>query len=225
MYAIGVAYIERQATRSCMPTKIIRSNLKQQMSRSDSPEKKLLSTSTVKSTCSMCFSHLTLCRCSPYKIAAHRLQTKEVPELEHCLRESAAQIEVLTEQLEFANHKYDDVTRPLIAKVEALTADINLLNMHMKEQIAQRDEMILALQHSLEVRRTEQQRTNENIAELQKSNRTLKSNIQKLGKCDIIQASKNGDIDLVKLWLSLECDVNKRDHECALLILSFLQSQ
>jgi hypothetical protein len=183
------------------------------MSRSNSPGKGSPS-NAAKGICTFCFSHMSQCRCSPYKVAAHRLQTKQVPELEHDLREAVSQMKdqqeqiwTLTGHLHAANHKYDDVTQPLIAQVSDLTTKVQKL----QDEIAFRDGKIAALQRD---QREEKQRTHTEISNLQARNETLTTNIGKLGKMDIGQAAKRGDIDLVSLWVSVGCDVNKRDHEC-----------
>ena len=189
------------------------------MSRSVSPGKASSSTLS-RASCAFCFSQMSQCRCSPYKVAAHRLQTKDVPELEHDLRESDARVDELTDMLHAANHKYDDVTRPLIAEVAELTAHVKAQSL----QITKRDEKIEALQTSLIEQRKEQQKAQALILEMKHSIETLTSNIQKLVRSDICQAAKQGDLDLVALWLSLGCDVNKRDHECVKLIMNVLNS-
>jgi ankyrin repeat protein len=99
------------------------------------------------------------------------------------------------------------VTQPLIAEVANLTAQVKTLH----DEIAIRDSQIEALQRE---QRAEKQRTRAQIALLEERNETLTTNIDKMGKCDIGQAAKRGDIDLVSLWISVGCDVNKRDHEC-----------
>lgn len=179
------------------------------MSRSGSPDKATPAVAS-KATCAFCFSHMTQCRCSPYKVTAHRLQTKAIPELEHDVRQSTAQIEVLKDMLEAANHKYDDVTRPLVAQVEELTARVK----NLSSQVRKRDDKILALQESLQDQREERKRCEVQISELMQHNDNLTSTIHKLVRCDICQAAKAGDVATVALWISLRCDVNKRDHEC-----------
>ncbi len=186
------------------------------MSLSVSPDKVSSSISAKISTqsvsaCSFCFSHMSLCRCSPYKVTAHRLQTKDVPQLEHDLRERDAQVQELTEMLHAANHKYDDVTQPLIAQVAELTGHVKALNL----KIAKRDEKIRTLQGHIQEQRMEEQKAQAQISDLKHSNESLACNIRNLVQYDICQAAKRGDLDLVALWLSLGCDVNKRDHECA----------
>ena len=188
-----------------------KSKVSYKMSRSGSPGK---GSPSNKGVCTFCFSHASQCRCSPYKVTAHRLQTKQVPELEHDLREASTRIKdqqeqiwTLTGLLHAANHKYDDVTQPLIAEVANLTAQVKTLH----DEIAIRDSQIEALQRE---QRAEKQRTRAQIALLEERNETLTTNIDKMGKCDIGQAAKRGDIDLVSLWISVGCDVNKRDHEC-----------
>jgi hypothetical protein len=163
---------------------------------------------------------MSQCRCSPYKVTAHRLKTKDVPELEHNLRESDARIDELTVMLHAANHKYDDVTRPLIAEVAELTAQVKAQALH----ITKRDEKIAALQTSLQEQGTEQQKAQALIFEMKRSIETLTSNMQKLVRSDICQAAKQGELDLVALWLSLGCDVNKRDPECVRRIVNVLTS-
>jgi hypothetical protein len=182
------------------------------MSQSTSPGKSSPSTSA-KSSCAFCFAHATQCRCSPYKVAAHRLQTKELPELEQDLRERAAQIEALTEE----NHNRDDVTRQLRAQIVDLNVQIKMLQL----EVSKRDKKIDSLQTSLEIgrqtHREEQRQSQDQISELKHSNETLCATIQSLVKYDICQAAKRGDIKVVSLWLSLGCDVNKRDHECVFM--------
>ena len=179
------------------------------MSRSTSPGKASPSAS-FKTSCALCFSHATQCRCSPYKVAAHRLQTKEVPELEQDLRERAAQVEALTEE----NHNRDDVTRQLRAQIVDLNEQIETLHLN----VSKRDQKIDSLQKSIEVRnqayREDQRQTQARISELEHSNEALSLTIQNLVEHDICQAAKRGNIKVVSLWLSLGCDVNKRDHEC-----------
>jgi hypothetical protein len=138
------------------------------------------------------------------------LQTKEIPELEHDVRQSTAQIELLTDLLEAANHKYDDVTQPLIAQVEELTGRVKNLN----SEVRKRDEKIAALQNILQDQRIEQKQCEARILDLKQRNEALTSTIQSLVRCDICQAAKAGDLSVVSLWITLRCDVNKRDHEC-----------
>ena len=185
-------------------------------SRSVSPGKASSSTSS-KVSCAFCFSIMSQCRCSPYKVTAHRLQTKDVPQLEHEIRQSHGRIDELADMLHAANHKYDDVTQPLIAQVADLTSHVKNLNF----EITKRDQRIAALQIKLQEQRREHEEDQAHISDLKRSNEKLTLNIQRLVESDICQASKRGDFDLVSLWLTLGCDVNKKDHECVQIIAVF----
>jgi ankyrin repeat protein len=142
------------------------------------------------------------------------LQTKDVPQLEHDIRQSQGRIDELTDMLHAANHKYDDVTQPLIAQVADLTSHVKNLIF----EITKRDQKIAALQIQLQQQRRVQDEDQECILDLKRSNEKLTLNIQRLVQSDICQAAKRGDFDLVSLWLTLGCDVNKRDHECVHII-------
>ena len=189
------------------------------MSRSCSPDKLSPATSS-KASCAFCFSHITQCRCSPYKVTAHRLQTKAIPELEHDVRQNTAEIERLTEMLHAANHKYDDVTQPLIAQVEELTVHVKFLN----SQIQQRDDKVADLHQTLRDENEKQKRLLSHISDLKQRNETLTSTIQKIVQFDICQAAKAGDMNTVSLWVSLRCDVNKKDNECVSEVYCFFES-